>query len=104
MKQINEQRRRNYEFEDNFLVEKLTNLLFMTNHQQNQIRKNQVQVKSFLVLLIAIYSSHAVADALPANDASYDIPSQKLSDQVFKKLYNWLIWKISLNKNSSRLF
>ena len=86
MKQINEQRRRNYEFGDNFLIEKL-----MTNCYQNQIRKNQVQVKSFLVLLIAIYSSHAVADALPANEASYDLPSQKLSDQVFKKLYNLLL-------------
>ena len=85
MKQINEHRRRNDELRDNFVIEKVTNLLFTTHCYRRQLRKNQVQVTSFFVLLIFIYSSHAVAEAFAANDASYDIPSQKISEQVFSQ-------------------
>ena len=83
MKQINEYKRKKHEFRDNCVIEKLINLLFMTHYSQNRNhRKNQVPGKGFFVLLIFIYSSHAVVDAYAANNADYNFPSKELSSQV----------------------
>jgi len=83
MKQINEYKYKKHEFRDICVTEKLMNLLFTTHclHNRNH-PKYPVLGKSFLILLVIIYCSCAVVDAYPGNNAAYNIPSKKVSNQL----------------------
>ena len=85
MKQINEQNCK--KFRDSSVKERLTDLNFMTHCLQNRTyQKNQIPLKTFFVLLVVIYCSYAGVDAYAGNDAAYNIPSQKVSNQVIGKI------------------